>query len=126
MGVSHISVCKIKIKKINKNHLDDAIRLLVRQLNLVLTNLKTAKDTYITIKADYILRKGRNYIGIKMTEDGFEVIGDEYVLKDLLKEVSKMLKMCYTGVVLNKIAARKGYRIRASFKQGKLVGVMTK
>ena len=108
--MSHITVCKVKIKNPNIQLLKQVFSILAQEYKCSLTN--RIKDYYGNITNCLIALDVKSGIGINVDENGeLVILGDEYVLGKLFNEVKDKIIQYYTALAISQIASQLGFTI---------------
>ena len=109
--MSHITVCRVKIRNPNIQLLMQVFNILSQEYNAVLTNM--VRDYYGRVTECLIALAIKSGIGVKIDNQGnLLILGDEYVLgKSLFNEIKDKIIQYYTALAVTQAAQQLGFTI---------------
>jgi len=110
--MSHVSVLKTKISHVNEEILSRTLEILLNKYpQLEILNEKSARDLFVTIHGDIILKYGSRYIGIHF-RDGLKFEYDDWKWRNTVHNILKDFEKIYIAVAVSKVAEKYGYKTK--------------
>lgn len=116
--MSHISVVKTKIKSFNLSFLKASLN----NSEVEVLNCNEARDTYVVIKADLLIRdkKTGRIFGINFKTGEFVV--DTYGWSERFNQIKNAIVQKYIATVIAQKLQKAGYKVNLSVREGIIVG----
>ena len=98
--MSHISVFRTRVVNPSRELVEEVMKALAQQYNAQLVN-QSYRDSYVTIKADYILVVQGRGIGVVCGSE-LKIVGDPYGRGDLFYKLKQQIVQTYVHFALLK------------------------